>query len=101
MMIVPTQAVASQTFNVSLAGQNCEIALYQKSVGLFLDLRIDNVAIKTAVLCHDRVKLIRDAYLGFVGDLFFADQLGVSDPVSTGLGKQYLLTYLEASDLTV
>ena len=100
MMTIPLRAVASQTLSVVLAGQNCTINVYQKSTGLFLDLYIDDAPIVTAVLCHDRVKLVRDAYLGFAGDLFFADTQGVSDPVYTGLGAEFQLVYLETSDLS-
>lgn len=99
MMTIPLQAVAAQTLNVSLSGQNCVINVYQKSVGLFLDLYIDDAPIVTAVLCHDRVRIVRDAYLGFIGDLFFADTQGVNDPVYTGLGAQFQFVYMEASDL--
>lgn len=100
MMTIPLQAVASQTLSVQLAGQNCTINAYQKSVGLFLDLLVDDAPVVTAVLCHDRVRLVRDAYLGFVGDLVFADTLGTSDPAYTGLGAQFQMVYLEASDLS-
>lgn len=101
MMTIPLQAVAAQTLNVSLAGQNCAINVYQKSTGLFLDLYVDDAPIVTAVLCHDRVMIVRDAYLGFVGDLCFADTQGVNDPVYAGLGAEFQLVYLEASDLAV
>lgn len=99
MMTIPLQAVASQTLSVQLAGQNCTINAYQKSVGLFLDLLVDDAPVVTAVLCHDRVRLVRDAYLGFVGDLVFTDTLGTSDPVHAGLGTQFQLVYLETDDL--
>ena len=43
---------------------------------------------------------IRDSpYLGFVGDLMFADTQGASDSSYDGLGTRYLLVYLEVSDL--
>jgi len=100
MMYVPLRAVPSQTLNVVLAGQNCKINVYQKSVGLFLDLLVDDAAIVTAALCRDRVRIVRDAYLGFVGDLCFADTQGVVDPQYADLGARYQLVYLEASDIT-
>ena len=99
MMTIPLQAVASQTLSVVLAGQNCTINVYQKSTGLFLDLYIDDAPIVTTVLCHDRVRLVRSVYLGFVGDLCFYDTQGSSDPYYTGLGGRYQLMYLEESDL--
>lgn len=99
MIIVPLNATPSQKLSVLLAGQNCQIAVYQKTTGVYLDLLINNAAVKTGIVCRDRVKLIRHAYLGFVGDLAFFDTQGVNDPTYDGLGARYQLVYLEASDL--
>lgn len=100
MLIVPLAAKPSQTLSILLAGQNCQIAVYQKTTGLYLDLSMNNAAVKTGIVCRDRVKLIRHAYLGFTGDLAFFDTQGTSDPSYDGLGARYDLVYLEASDLT-
>jgi hypothetical protein len=43
--------------------------------------------------------MVRETYLGFIGDLSFTDTQGTSDPVYTGLGSRFVLLYLEASDL--
>jgi hypothetical protein len=101
MQIVPLQAVASQVVQVTLGGQLCTIAVYQKFFGLFFDLSIDSVPVIQGVGCLNKVKLVRSAYLGFVGDLCFIDNTGADrDPVYTGLGAAFSLVYLEASDLT-
>lgn len=99
MKIIPLQAVPSQSLSVVLGGQNCQINVYQKSTGLFLDLYQNNEPIVTAALCLDRVRIVRTTYQGFVGDLAFADSLGATDPTSDGLGTQFQLLYLEAADL--
>jgi hypothetical protein len=99
MLILPLAARASQKFSVLLAGQNCQIAVYQKTTGLYLDLAVNNAPIKSGVICRDRVLLIRHAYLGFVGDLTFFDTQGVDDPQYSGLGSRWQLVYLEAGDL--
>ncbi len=99
MKTIPLQAVPSQTVSVLLGGQNCQIAVYQKSTGLYLDLSVNNAPIVTTVICRDRVRLVRQVYRGFVGDLTFADMQGLSDPDYTGLGGRFLLVYLEAADL--
>lgn len=99
MLIVPVSASPSQKLSALLGGQNCQINVYQKTTGLYLDLAINNVPIKSGVVCRDRVRLIRHPYLGFVGDLMFADTQGTSDPAYAGLGTRYLLVYLEASDV--
>lgn len=100
MQIIPLQAVPSQTLTVLLAQQQCQIAVYQKDVGLLIDVSMNDAPIVTAVLCRDRTRIVRQAYHGFVGELSFADMLGVSDPDYTGLGSRFNLVYLEASDLT-
>jgi len=99
MLIIPTAAVASQTFNVVLGSQSCTINLYQKSGLMFCDLLVSAVTVMSGVICRDRVRLVRQKYLGFTGDLVFIDQQGTSDPVYTGLGTQYCFYYLEATDL--
>lgn len=99
MKTIPISAVPSQSFSTVLGGQNCQLKIYQKSTGVYLDLSINNVPIITGVICHDRVKLVRQEYLGFIGDLAFSDTQGVSDPDYTGFGSRYLLVYLEASNL--
>lgn len=109
MLIIPTTAERAQVLNVSLNGQNCDIWIYQKSTGLYVDLYVDTTLIIGGVLCLDRNKIVRSAYLGFIGDLFFYDteafanaagQFTASDPVWSGLGTQFLLYYLEATDPT-
>lgn len=99
MKFIPLQPLASQFLNVTLDGQACRIAVYQKSTGLFLDLTVANVVRMTCVVCRDRVRLVRQAYLGFVGDLAFIDTQGAQDPDYTGLGSRYQLAYLAPDDL--
>jgi hypothetical protein len=98
MMLIPLQPVPSQTLNVSLASQACQIAVYQKTTGLYLDLSVAQRPIISCVLCRNRVLLVRQAYLGFLGDLSFIDTQGNADPVYSGLGTRYLLSYLVPSE---
>jgi len=99
MKKIPLQPVPSQTLSVVLSGQNCQIAVYQKSTGLYLDLDVDNAPIVSTALCHDRVRLVRSVYLGFVGDLAFVDTLGHADPQYEQLGSRFVLAYLEPLEL--
>ena len=93
MASVPLVAVPSQTVSVQLGDQGCRINVYQKRTGLYLDLYADGAAIGTGILCLDRVWLIRDAYLGFTGDLAFVDTQGTSDPDYTGLADRFTLLW--------
>lgn len=93
MLVVPLSPKPSQVANVLLSGQDCRISVYQKTTGLFLDLAVAGVPVKTAVLCRDRVALIRQPYLPFVGELFFKDLQGLDDPTYSGLGSRFILGY--------
>lgn len=118
MLLVPLSAVASQTLSIVLAGQNCQIAVYQKqpivdeygvAAGLFFDLIVGGVPITNTVRCLDRTPLLLDRqYLGFIGDFWFVDTTATEGgpptfngvpPFYTGLGSQFVLLYLEAADL--
>jgi hypothetical protein len=99
MKIIPIQATPAQSLSVVLAGQNCQINLYQKSTGVFLDLYVSNSPIITATICLDSVLLVRETYLGFIGDLAMVDLQGSNDPDFTGFGTRYVLVYVEAADL--
>lgn len=99
MKEIPLQAVPSQRLSVVLAAQNCQIAVYQKSTGMYLDLAINDMSIVSTRLCRDRVRLVRQEYLGFVGDLVLMDTQGREDPRYEGLGVRWRLRYLEAADL--
>jgi hypothetical protein len=100
MLIVPTTATPWKVYPILLAGQNCQINVYQKTTGLYLDLSINDAPVKVGIICRDRVLLIRQVYLGFIGDLSFFDTQGTEDPYYTGLGARWQLVYLESSDLS-
>jgi len=100
MQQIPLQSVPNQSLSIALAGQNCRINIYQRSTGLYSDLYVDNTLIIGGVICQNLNRIVRDAYLGFIGDLGFFDTQGINDPEYTGLGSRYLLIYLEASDLS-
>lgn len=89
----------AQSLRVSLAGQDCRIELRQTtSAGLFCSLYVNEDLVIGGVQCRDRTRIVRQAYLGFVGDLVFLDTRGQDDPSSPGLGSRFVLYYLEAGD---
>jgi hypothetical protein len=91
--VIPITSNPVQTFNVALGSQQCTITLYQKSTGLFMDLAANGNQILNAMLCLDRVGLVRGAYLGFSGQLSFVDTQGYNDPYYLQLGTRYILVY--------
>lgn len=102
---VPLAAVPAQTLSIILGGQNCQLSVYQKSTGLYLDLALGGVPILTAMICRNAARLLLDReYLGFVGDFMFIDTQAPSlftgtDPVFSGLGAQYQLVYLTGAEI--
>lgn len=60
---------------------------------VFLNLRLNDVPILGGVLARNNVKIFRNAYFGFVGDLSFSDTEGDEDPQWSGLGTRWLLLY--------
>jgi hypothetical protein len=114
-LTIPVNPVPSQTLQVTLSGQTCQINIYAKDIWIpdepppgiivtdpqyliriqpvFLDLLVNDVLVLGGVLCVDRTLLVIDAYLGFVGDLGWIDSQGTSDPQWSGLGSRWLLNY--------
>lgn len=99
MLIVPLQPLPDQVVTVNLANQVCRINVYQLATGMFCDLYVANVLIIAGVVCQNINRIVRDAYLGFIGDLIFIDTAGISNPVYTGLGSRYQLAYLDATEV--
>lgn len=94
---IPLIPAPSQTLNVQLGNQSCRIDVRQRRTGLFVDLFVQDVAVFQGVKALDRNKLVREAYLGFSGDLFFVDTQGANDPDYTGLGGRYLFVWDDAA----
>ena len=53
------------------------------------------------VVAQNRNRIVRSAYLGFVGDFEFVDTQGTDDPIWNGLGTRWLLYYLAPADVTL
>lgn len=98
MQTVPLQPVPSQSTKVVLGGQNCQILVYQKPQGVFVDINADGVDISVGTIARDAVPLISREYAGFSGNLVFIDTQGSADPVYDGLGSRYSLVYLTAEE---
>lgn len=99
MQIIPVTDTPNQTLNVMLNGQACFIRLYQTNgYGMYCDLYVDNVLIIGGVICQNLNRIVRDTYLGFIGDLSWNDTQGTSDPSYPGLGTRYQFMYLQPGD---
>ena len=98
MQTVPLQPVPSQSTKVVLGGQNCQILVYQKPQGVFVDINADGVDISVGTIARDAVPLISREYAGFIGNLIFIDTQGSDDPSYEGLGDRFALVYLTAEE---
>lgn len=97
-LLVPVNAVANQTFQVPLSGQQIQIDLLQRSTGLYMDVSLNGTRAISGVLCQDRTWIVRRAVFGLPGDFTFVDQLGETDPYYSGLGTRYLLFYQDGQN---
>jgi hypothetical protein len=91
---VPIIASPNQSLTINLAAQTCKISINQRGALVYLSLTVNNIDVLTNKLCRDRVMLVRDAYLPFVGHLAFIDTRGADDPDYGGFGTRYKLAYL-------
>ena len=99
MLQISLQPIPSQVIRVVLGGQNCQLFVYQKNQGLFVDVAVNNTNIDCASLAYDMTPLVSRNYEGFDGNLFFVDTLGNLNPDYTGLGTRYLLLYATEGEL--
>lgn len=99
MQVIPVQDVFSQTLSFQINNQSIQLNIYQNNYGLFMDVLVGDNAIISGVICQDRNSIVRDLYLGFIGDFCFMDTQGVNDPSSPGLGTRYQLCYMDTFDL--
>ena len=99
MLIVPLQAVPSQTVSVALNNQACQINVYQLGGSVYVDLLVNNSLIIGGVVAWNSNVIVRSAYLGFIGDIAFQDTQGNLDPVYTGLGSRWVLVYYYPAEL--
>lgn len=90
---IPLTAVANQTVSMQLDGQLCRVTVYEKATGLFVDLYVNDSVLIAGVIGENFNPMVRSAYLGFRGDLYFWDSQGESDPDYSGLADRYLLLW--------
>jgi hypothetical protein len=97
---IPLIAAPAQTLATSLGRQYVRINLYFRAyTGLLCDVLVSDELIIGGVACHDRNRIVRDAWLGFTGDLSFVDQRGHNDPDWRELGSRYLLLWYSPEEI--
>lgn len=100
-VVVPCTDAPSQTVNITLNNQACLINIYAKSINMpfwqpgmivtdpptyqnvnpvFVDLYVNDALIIGGVIARNNKQIVRNSYLGFIGDIAFTDLQGSSDP---------------------
>jgi hypothetical protein len=92
------QPLANYSFKTTVGGQNCTVTLQQKGDDMYFTLDLPTGNIVSMVRCLNRVKLVRYAYLKFIGDFVFVDLQGNDAPNYAGLGSRWLLLYLTPAE---
>ncbi len=83
-----------------LDSQSITVTLRQLESGLFMNIQLNGVQMLGLVICQNLNRIVRNAYFGMLGDFVFYDENGTNtDPNFTGLGTQFSLYYIEASEL--
>lgn len=99
VQVVPTQPVPRQNLQCQLNGQAVTLDIYQLAYGLFIDVYVQDTLIIAGVICENLNRIVRSAYLGFIGDFVFVDTVTATDPSYLELGTQHFLMYLDPADL--
>ena len=68
MQIVPAQAIPNQGLQVTLGSQAVALSIFQTDYGLYMSVSSNGSPVVSSVLCHDVDRIVRDSYLGFLGD---------------------------------
>jgi hypothetical protein len=63
---------------------------------LFVDVYVNDALVIGGVAARNDDPIVRSAYLGFLGDLYFHDTQGASDPTYGTLGTSHVLLYAGA-----
>jgi hypothetical protein len=98
MQTVPLRPVPAQTEKIILGGQNCQINVYQKPEGIFVDVTADDKTIESCAIARDITPLVSRNYAGFFGNLMFIDTQGNEHPHYSGLGTRFVLLYLSEQE---
>lgn len=89
----------SQVFEVVLAGQNCEISLYQRMGNLYLDLVCNGATVISGAICHNDTNIVQIHTDRFIGNLRFLDEEGLDEPRWETVGVRHFLYYLPPEEV--
>ena len=99
MLGVPLSSVPSQSFQMVLDGQDCNIEILTRGERLYMNLAVNGIEIQNGAICINKVAIIQKPTNVFSGNFIFIDTLGESDPKWNALDSRYYLVYLSADEL--
>lgn len=97
-VLIPLSAIPSQQFQIVLNGQDCEITVFTRNTGLFLDLIVDGQTVQDGAIILNGVPIIQAPNGFFSGTLCMHDLWGEDNPEYTGLGERWVLAYYSATE---
>jgi hypothetical protein len=111
-LIIPLGSFPSQELSVTLGGRSFQMRVYTKTLQVplvtpivtippafevidpfFIDIYENQLLFLGGVRLLNGVRVVRDSYLGFPGDLALFDLVGSEEPRVDGLGTRWVLTY--------
>ena len=98
LLTIPLTASPAQTLDVVLNGQFISLYLQQRTDKLYIDVSVDKKPVVQGRICQNRNKIINEEYRGFIGELFFLDIGGSSDPDYREIGVRYFLIYWDGQN---
>ena len=98
MQVIPLSPIPSQSMKIVLAGQDCELSLYQSGDHFYLDLIVDGQMVQTGAIVNEGVSIISAPNALFSGSLVVVDMLGDDAPRYGGLGERWVMAYFSADE---
>lgn len=90
---IPLIPAPSQRLSVNLGGQAVDIALTVRLGRLYADVKVGGAWVVGGRVCLNKEPVVREAFRGFSGELYFEDLRGNDDPVPDGLGSRFVLRW--------
>lgn len=98
-MTIPLDPVPSQSFQIVLDNQDCEIDLLFRGNNFFVNLIVDGTIVQQGAIVHDAVSIITRPNNIFSGAIAVIDTQGDDDPLYSGLGTRWQMVYFSTDDL--
>lgn len=92
---IPLSDTPSQKLTVNLGGQTVDIALTMRLGNIYADVRANGVDVVNSRICLNQEPIIKEAFRPFIGELYFEDLQGNDNPIYGGLGRRFILRWVQ------